>query len=350
MKKITLFLAALLVLGVPSYACTSFFIDQDGQLIFGRNYDWVTGTGVVHTKLRDQVKSSLSLENGNTVIWVSKWGSVTFNQYGKEFPNGGMNEKGLVIELMWLDKTEYAEADERPPFSVLQWIQYQMDNCSTVDEVIATDKKIRVISNGAPQHYLVADAQGHVATIEFIEGMMTVHQGKELPYSVLSNSTYEESLKAIPNGPAATPPLKDNSLERFRVACSLIQQYRQLNTPIPATDVAFDILANVAQAGFTKWSIVYDITNKKIHFKTDGYREEKIIDVNAFDLSCGATPLSLDMNQQLDRVVNASFQAVSFDMNKKKLMQAFKESRSEVSIPVPLQEAIADLAKKTRCK
>jgi penicillin V acylase-like amidase (Ntn superfamily) len=28
---------------------------------------------------------------------------VTFNQYGRNFPSGGMNEAGLVIELMWLE-------------------------------------------------------------------------------------------------------------------------------------------------------------------------------------------------------------------------------------------------------
>src|SRR3954468_12937843 len=161
MKKICLLLASVCLLGLPSFACTTFFINKDGQLVFGRNYDWVTETGVVHTNLRDQVKTSLPLENGKTTSWISKWGSVTFNQYGKEFPNGGMNEKGLVIELMWLDKSEYPKTDERPPFSVLQWIQYQLDNCSSVDEVLATDQMIRVVSNGAPQHYLLADGNGN---------------------------------------------------------------------------------------------------------------------------------------------------------------------------------------------
>jgi penicillin V acylase-like amidase (Ntn superfamily) len=350
MKKICLFLTSLCVLYLPSFACTTFFINKDGQLVFGRNYDWVTETGVVHTNLRDQVKTSLPLGNGKTTSWISKWGSITFNQYGKEFPNGGMNEKGLVIELMWLDKSEYPKTDERPPFSVLQWIQYQLDNCSSVEEVLATDQSIRVVSNGAPQHYLVADANGNVATIEFLGGMMTVHKGTDLPYPVLSNSTYEESIKAIPKGASATKELKDNSLERFRTACSLVQQYQTVKTSKRAVDFAFDILGKVAQGDFTKWSIVYDITNKKIHFRTNRYAEEKIVDINAFDLSCNAKPLSFDMNQHLGGMVNDSFQTVSFEKNKQKLMQAFKESRSEVQIPVVLQEAMAVLASETKCK
>src|SRR3954470_18951212 len=160
MKKICLLLAGVCLLCLPSFACTTFFINKDGQLVFGRNYDWVTETGVVHTNLRDQVKTSLPLENGKTTSWISKWGSVTFNQYGKEFPNGGMNEKGLVIELMWLDKSKYPAKDKRPGLTVLQWIQYQLDNCASIEEVIATDKIQRIVSTGTPQHYLVADAKG----------------------------------------------------------------------------------------------------------------------------------------------------------------------------------------------
>ena len=45
-----------------------------------------------------------------------------------------MNEKGLVVELMWLDGTTYPQPDERPSVGVLQWIQYQLDNYSTIEK------------------------------------------------------------------------------------------------------------------------------------------------------------------------------------------------------------------------
>ena len=37
---------------------------------------------------------------GTPASWVSKYGSVTFNQYGRELPTGGMNEAGLVVETI----------------------------------------------------------------------------------------------------------------------------------------------------------------------------------------------------------------------------------------------------------
>ena len=106
--------------------CTTFFLNKNGQLIFGRNYDWVTETGMVNTNLRGVQKTSLSKEK--TIQWISKYGSITFNQYGKEFPTGGMNEKGLVVELMWLDESKFPSPDARLALNVLQWIQYDLDN------------------------------------------------------------------------------------------------------------------------------------------------------------------------------------------------------------------------------
>ena len=248
--------------------CTTFFIEKNGQMVFGRNYDWVTGTGMIYTNLRGMAKHSLDLENGNTLQWVSKHGSVTFNQYGKEFPNGGMNEKGLVVELMWLSESVYPAPDTRPAFSVLQWIQYQLDNCSTIDEVIATDKKIRITSTGTPQHYLVADANGNAATIEFLNGKMVVHTGKNLPYAVLANSTYQASLRSINvTKQKEAASFMANSGDRFSTACAMVQQYRGSDVKKPILDYSFDILQNVSQGTFTKWSIVYDVTNKKIYYK-----------------------------------------------------------------------------------
>src|SRR5215207_8648578 len=153
------------------HACTTFFINKSGQMVFGRNYDWITDAGMVCTNLKGLSKISMQTENGETISWVSLYGSITFNQYGKEFPTGGMNEKGLVVELMWLDETKYPSNDERPAIGVLQWIQYQLDNCATIEEVLATDKIMRIATVGTtPLHYLVADGKGNAATIEFLQG------------------------------------------------------------------------------------------------------------------------------------------------------------------------------------
>src|SRR5262245_10282323 len=169
MKSLFLIFFISVITAFTSSACTTFFITKNGHMVFGRNYDWITATGMVCTNLRGMQKISMKAENGTTLSWVSSYGSITFNQYGKEFPTGGMNEKGLVVELMWLDGTKYPKPDDRPAVNVLQWIQYQLDKSATVDEVIATDKMLRITSHDTPLHYLIADAKGNAATIEFLD-------------------------------------------------------------------------------------------------------------------------------------------------------------------------------------
>lgn len=352
MKRMTLFLLlTLLTIGEVAIGCTTFFLEKNGQMVFGKNYDWVTGTGMINTNLRGLAKHSLDLEKGNTLKWISKYGSVTFNQYGKEFPNGGMNEKGLVIELMWLSESGYPAPDHRPGFSVLQWIQYQLDNCSTIEEVIATDKKIRITSTGTPQHYLVADSRGNVATIEFLNGKMVVHTGNNLPFPVLANSTYSSSLQML----KATSQKKEganfqaNSGDRFTKACALVQQYQKADVKKPIVDYSFDILNKVSQGSFTKWSIVYDVSNKKVHFKTDASKEVKSFDIDAFEFSCTANPLAININKNGAGNINNLFTGYENDVNRKMLKDAFRESKSEINIDENLQNAVAAFAEGVRC-
>ncbi|HKG68635.1 MAG TPA: linear amide C-N hydrolase [Segetibacter sp.] len=328
-------------------ACTTFFLTKDGQMVFGKNYDWMTGTGAVNTNLRGLAKSSLPLDGGNIIQWTSKYGSTTFNQYGKEFPNGGMNEKGLVVELMWLSESEYPNKDKRPGLSVLQWIQYQLDNAATVEEVIATDELIRVTSTGTPQHYLVADSKGGVATIEFLHGEMVVHRGDKLPYPVLANSTYESSVKTFKNNKNFED---NNSVDRFSKACSMVEQYQKTNNNKPLVDYSFEILNNVAQPGYTKWSIVYDITKKKIYFKTNSYQQLKSFSLKDFNYSCSSQPLLYDMAKNDKGDISGRFVAFRNDQNKKMLKEAFKESSGSVNIGEALQNSVADFAAAVGCK
>jgi choloylglycine hydrolase len=240
-----------------------------------------------------------------------------------------MNEKGLVVELMWLDETKYPAADSRPAIGVLQWIQYQLDNCATIDEVIATDKKIRIASIGTtPLHYLIADAKGNAATIEFLNEKMVVHRGNELSPPVLTNNSYDESIRAYKN----SSTVGNNSLERFGQACKMIQQLNANNSSKPLVDYSFDILGTVAQGNSTKWSIVYDLTNKAIHFRTNRFVQIKTLNFAGFDFNCTATAKVWDMNQSATGNINTLFGTFSAAINQKIIETAVKESNSRLSI------------------
>ena len=38
--------------------------------------------------------------------WAATHGSVTFNQWGRDYPATGINEKGLMVSQIWLDETK----------------------------------------------------------------------------------------------------------------------------------------------------------------------------------------------------------------------------------------------------
>src|SRR5688500_6118733 len=104
-------------------ACTTFCLRAGDRVLFGRNYDFEIGDGRVMVNA-SRLEKKGALDGGPS--WRSRFGSVTFNQFGRGYPMGGINEAGVVVELMWLNDTQYPAADARPPVSVLEWIQYQL--------------------------------------------------------------------------------------------------------------------------------------------------------------------------------------------------------------------------------
>lgn len=335
-------------------ACTTFFLNHHGELVFGRNYDWVSGSGMVNINLQGLAKTSFPMQEGKTISWVSRYGNITFNQYGKEFPTGGMNEKGLVVELMWLDGTQYPSPDSRPAISVLQWIQYQLDNCTTVEEVIATDKMLRIATVGTtPLHYLVADKQGDVATIEFLHGKMIIHKGKELRFPVLTNNSYQESLKhvqSISSIEENNRTYNKSSLGRFARTCSMLQAYQHNKSELTPVEYSFKILNEVAQGDFTKWSIVYNLTESRIYFATSTNHHIRSIDFASFNFSCKAIPLAFNMHHDGKGEISKEFTPFSSDSNLKTIRKSFTESRERISIPEAYTDKIVAYQGQIRCQ
>lgn len=263
----------------------------------------------------------------------------------KNFQQVVLNEKGLVVELMWLEGTMYPRPDDRPAIGVLQWIQYQLDNCASIDEVIATDKTVRIISKGTPLHYLVADSKGNAATIEFLNGKMVVHKGNDLPLPVLTNDTYERSVTSHTNGTAT-----NNSLQRFSTACKMIEEYKANQQGKTLIDQSFAILNKASQGDYTKWSIVYDITEKKIYFKTEKFEQLKIVDFSSFNFSCATASKIMDMNKAEHGDMSRYFTGYSNHANELIFEKTVKQSSSRIELKQEEKQAVLTYPDAIRCK
>ncbi len=310
MKKIkqALIIVSLILIfnEIPVKACTTFCISDSNNIVFGRNLDFLIGDGHIVVNKRNLKKVALIEPSEKPIKWISKYGSLTFNMMGWELPFGGINEKGLVIEQMGLKESEYPETDERYSLDLLQWIQYQLDNSATVDEVIESDSLIRPSKNAPKKlHFLIADCNGDVATIEYLNGKMVYYKGKELPYPTLANSTYKSSVEYISRfkdfGGKESISCTSESLDRFAITASKIKKYNSENV----LDYAFDILDSVSIQKYhnneTYWSIVYDIKNMVVYIKTYDNKSTREIHLSEFNFSCETPNLYADIDEDIEK-------------------------------------------------
>ena len=329
------------------YPCTTFVLNQDNKIVFGRNLDWITGTGLIMTNPRNIQKTALIAPSEKAIKWISKYGSMTFNQIGRDLPYGGINETGLVVEHMTLEQTQYPTKDDRYAISANQWIQFQLDNYSTIAEVISSDTLLRIVDATSKYHFLICDRLGNAATIEFLDGKMVSHIQNSLPIPVLANSTYDCSLECYKNDGNTD---SKRSLYNFSTAAHKIQENKKSSNDSIVND-AFEILKSVSQGVGTKWSIVYDITNMKIYFKIfesptifgdkkifmkqPGQAEMKFVDFKYFDFNCSQNVKVLDLNENSSGAVDNQFINYSTEINKEYITEAFtffKDCRFNLNI------------------
>ena len=129
-----------------------------------------------------------------SIQWTSKYGSVVVSGYEAGSADG-MNEKGLVANLLYLAESDYGKPDGSRPFlSIAAWPQYVLDNYATVAEAVEALKKepfnmlAPTLPNGpaAALHLAISDASGDSAIFEYVDGKLKIHHGKQ--YAVMTNS------------------------------------------------------------------------------------------------------------------------------------------------------------------
>ncbi len=342
---------------IPSdgLTCTTFSLKEGHQVVFGKNYDWHLGRGMVIANKRGVSKTAmpgLRDDPGEYAIWTSKYGSLTFNQYGREMPMGGMNEAGLVVELMSLSETQYPQPDARHAIKDLQWIQYQLDNFSRVGEVIANNASLRILSYERPGlHFLVADKTGDCAVIEFLNGSLVLHIKEILIAKTLANNTYAESceyLRQHEGFGGQLPVVKGNaSLKRFVKSANMLKNYDS-NVHGSAVDYAFHILENVSQAS-TKWRIVYDQEKMRVHFRTASNPNINYVDFNNLDFDCETPVKVVDIDSDLSGNIAEAFVEYGREMNLDLIRYAFKGTGLMRYLPERFIHQRATYPESTQC-
>ena len=215
-----------------------------------------------------------------------------------------------------MELTEYPAPDARPVIVAIQWVQYQLDTAATVADVIASDAEIRIRHNDPWKfHFFICDSLGNCAAIDFIDGVMVVHQTAQetMPVKVLANNPYSTDLAYWENKAIQVPDMP--SAARFCTAAEMLEDYDP-ETSGPATDYTFTILSHLTWVVPNMWSIAYDVQHRRISFHTNKNRNIRYVDMSSFDFSCQTPVKVLDIQEELSGNVAGDFIDYTYELNR----------------------------------
>lgn len=301
-------------------ACTRVvFAGKDSVTLTGRNLDWKTP---IPTNLYVMPRGidRTSSDSDGAIRWRSRYGSVIAVGYDMGISEG-MNERGLVCNLLYLPGTKYTLPEEtRAPMSSSLWAGYILDNYSTVDEAVADLARdyFHIEAPDMPSgtsttlHAAISDASGDNAIIEYIDGKLTIHHGKQ--YRVLTNAPVYEQQLAVNRywedvGGMNTLPGTNRSSDRFVRATFYLGCIPDTAEHRVALAGVFGVLFNCAvpvgivlpdnpEVSQTQWRSVSDHKHLRYYYATTYNPSVMWVDLTRFDLRAGSPIMKLDIIRQ----------------------------------------------------
>lgn len=312
--------AVLTLLPISGAACTRVvYRGNDGLVITGRTMDW---KDPMHSRLWIFPKG-LQYEGGaghNSVHWTSKYGSVVVTSLGAA-ASDGMNQKGLVANMLWLAGSKYPDhCGNEPRLSLAAWAQYFLDNFATVKEAVNAIRAhpLCVVSDVIPGtdryttlHLSISDAAGDSAIFEYIDGKLVIHEGRE--YQTMTNDpeysqqiAIEKYWKSI--GGTTFLPGTNRAADRFARANFYIHAVPKTADQLLGVAEVMSVLQNVSvpmgistpgqpNISSTRWRVVADQTGLKYYYNPVGTMTTFWVDLKQADLKKGAPILQLPMGQ-----------------------------------------------------
>ena len=303
----------------PAHACTRILWKPNIAVLSARTMDlYESDTPSIEVYPRGIERDGNA--GDNSLKWKSKYGSVVIaaNDYPKKLKatTDGTNEKGLTVHLLTLDEAEYEQRDSRPGLVDTLWLQYFLDNFSTVDEAVASLDKFQVISVKVLGmdwllHVAIEDATGDSAIIEYVKGKMVVYHGPQ--YQILTNEpSYDIQLENLKKykffGGTLSMPGDIDPISRFVRASSYLKTLPQPKNDIEAIAYILGVLrttcvpygaistfgSNNLDSWSTRWITVTDLTKGIYYFSSTSSPNTLWVELKNLNLKEGAPIMMLD--------------------------------------------------------
>lgn len=239
------------------HACTRcVYLGPKGTVVVGRSMDWMEDPATDLWLFPRGMKRD-GASGANSFTWTSKYGSVVACFYNVATVDG-MNEKGLVANVLYLVESDYGQpAAGRPTLSIAAWAQHVLDSYATVAEAVEALRKqpftviAPVLPNGSPArgHLSLSDPSGDSAILEYVKGKLVIHHGRQ--YQVMTNSpTFDEQLALNAYwekiGGMTMLPGTIRASDRFARASYFIKSVAQTEDRLKATAAVFSVIRGVS--------------------------------------------------------------------------------------------------------
>jgi choloylglycine hydrolase len=322
-------------------ACTSIaLMAEDGAVVYGRTMEW--GAFDLNSRVsivpRGYEFTSPTPDGKPGHRWKAKYGTVGLDALEKDYITDGMNEKGLVVGVLFFPG--FAEFQAYDPvqadisISNLEVANFILTKFETVNEVREGLKKVKVVSidepalgGAVPIHFTVIEPSGKAIVIQYIKGEL---KNFDNPLRVLTNSPpfdwHMTNLRNYLNVSAVSFPTKKienidfapigagtgflgipgdyTPPSRFVRAVVYSQTARKTSNGDETVYEVFRIMDNfnlplgVAEApedvdpkllegmrSSTIWTTVADTDNLKLYYHTQHNRKVRMVDLKKIDFS-----------------------------------------------------------------
>jgi penicillin V acylase-like amidase (Ntn superfamily) len=313
-------------------ACTAFVLKDSNNVVVGFSFDFHIGSHCIYVNKRNVERNRYLLLAEKPVKWISKYGSITYNLLGKDWPHSGMNEAGLVVQCLGAqdEGAKYPHPDDRIPIDESGWIQYQLDNSASVEDIIKNMQKIRISNRSLGEtHFLICDKTGNAIIIDYVNGKTKTYTGDDLPYPITANDTYPHMLNFLKQhkGYGGNRELEfrpDASVIRFVYVANKTKEYTGQQEIV---DYTFDILKNLRQPqDGTRYQTVYDMTNLSIYYNVSSdFGKIKAIHFKEFDFDCNTPALMTEIQSDKSGNIRNAFYNYDSRINKRVILNVIEK-------------------------
>ncbi len=249
---------------VPPWACSLFAAMGNGEdPLFGRNFDWPHHPALILFTDAPDCYASVSIVDlwafvDPRIAGVLETLSIEDRQpllHAPSWPFDGMNECGVAIAMAAVSSSTTPFDSSRPTYGPLKIIREILDHAATVEEAIAIFGSANVLmTGGVSLHYLVADAHGQAALIEFWERELHVLRNVD-PWLCATN--YRLCLFPEEERPGVC--------WRYDIASRVLSDVNGILSPGGAMALLEDIQQETSDhQGDTQWSVVYGLRSGEI--------------------------------------------------------------------------------------